>query len=320
MREILQEVKDKWEKERPIYKEMAEYIRTQIHKALLKEGIYPRVTSREKDLASMLKKVIRKSYSAYEQIGDKAGVRVVVHFPRQIDIVEKVICSLYKVIEKDDKSKSLNYYELGYQAIHYQIEIDQAIDRDAPPEFLNKTCELQVRTICQDVWSEMYHLVAYKSELDIPNEVLREIHCLSAILEVGDKNFSRIDSMIQELPNHYSMNLLNKLEEYYYSLIGIFYDRELSIEAIEHLKTCYSTEELQRFNEIMSTFVKENLYKIKYVIDHYKERIIFMSQPEIFIILERLESDKYTLQEIWNKKYPADELLDISVAWGMPLE
>lgn len=320
MRKILQEVKDKWEIERPIYKKMAEYISTQIHKALLKEGIYPRVTSREKDVASMLKKVIRKDYSAYEQIGDKAGVRVVVHFPRQIDIVEKVVYSLYKVIEKDDKSRSLNYYELGYQAIHYQIKIDKDIDRDAPPEFLDKTCELQVRTICQDVWSEMYHILAYKSELAIPNEILREIHCLSAILEVGDKSFSRINSMIQELPNHYSINLINRLEGYYYSLIGIFYDRELSIEVIENLKACYSMKELQRFNDIMSTFVTENLDKIKYVTNRYKERIIFMSQPEIFIILERLESDKYTLQEIWNKKYPADELINISIAWGMPLE
>lgn len=320
MKKILQEVKERWNDERQIYKKMAEYIQIQLQAELLRQGIYPRISSREKDLASMLKKVIRKGYSIYDQIGDKAGVRVVVHFSRQMEIAENVVYSLYRVIDKDDKSKSLNYDRLGYQAIHYQIELDKDKDKDVPNEFLNRNCELQVRTICQDVWSEMYHILAYKSELDIPTEILREVHCLSAILEVGDKNFSKIDYMIRELPNQYSINLLSKLEGYYYSLIGFFYDRELSIEVIDHLKNCYSPEDLQRFNDIMTKFITNNLEKIKYIIDHNKERIIFISQPELFIILERLESDKFTLQEIWNKKYPVDELVDIANVWGVSLE
>jgi len=318
MIELLKEIKERWEIEKPIYRDLGNEIKRHLLSELLKMGVYCRVTSREKDLASLLKKVIRKQYSnPYEEIIDKAGVRIVVHFPWQMDRVDENIYQSYNVLEKDDKSLALGTNELGYQAIHYLVEFKK--DNCPKREFEGKFCEIQLRTLCQDVWSEMAHLLAYKTEIDIPTEILRQIHCLSALLEVGDKNFSQIDGMVRELPGSYSVSLLNKLEGHYYGLTGFIYDRDLSLAVIEHLKNLYTPREIEAFNDIITRFVTRNLIKFQKLFDLYSNELVFVSQPEIFMILERLEYDPYSLQDKWIRKFPPEELEEIAIAWGVPL-
>ena len=50
----------------------------------------------------------------------------------------------------------------------------------------------------------------------------------------------------------------------------------------------------------------------------YKDKNVFYSQPEIFIILERLENAKYDLLQYWEDLYPLNELDVIAISWGEP--
>ncbi len=49
------------------------------------------------------------------------------------------------------------------------------------------------------------------------------------------------------------------------------------------------------------------------------ERNIYFSQPEIFLIWYLLEYYKYSLIKIWSDNYPMEDLEEISIWWGIPI-
>jgi hypothetical protein len=50
-----------------------------------------------------------------------------------------------------------------------------------------------------------------------------------------------------------------------------------------------------------------------------EDRSIMLFQPEVLLILERLEADRYKLQESWAEIYPLGELERLATNWGSPL-
>ena len=73
------EIRDRWLKEKDIYENFGEKIKDEVKLILKDMGISARISSRQKELVSIIKKIIRK-HKSYEEIHDKIGIRVVVQF------------------------------------------------------------------------------------------------------------------------------------------------------------------------------------------------------------------------------------------------
>src|SRR6185369_17036285 len=65
------------------------------------------IYGRAKDIDSLLKKLILKPEKTYQTLTDKAGVRVVVKFTEEIDIVGRFIETRFTEHVKDDKRAKL---------------------------------------------------------------------------------------------------------------------------------------------------------------------------------------------------------------------
>lgn len=305
-----QEARERWLIEKPIYESIGKDTLAFISEGLKKEGIFPVFSSRVKDIDSLIKKTTRKNKS-YDDIHDKVGIRIVVCFKDQIKDIDTILCEILKdeIRSREDKADKQGENVFGYQSIHY--DVCKCIDAN---EYF---CEIQLRTICQNNWSELSHALSYKSEIDIPKEINREINALSAIFEVADNQFQLINSLICKLPDTNPIRILNHLERYFYTHIGDSFDSKLSWYFLKNIHEVYpNTNPIVSIDSFIETYKRELFEMISKHQDN-----MFFTQPEIIIVLERITSNhKYNFVNYWLKIFPYDDLEEIANIWGTSLE
>jgi len=293
-----------WISEKDMYEKIGLEIRESLSVLLRENGIAAVFSHRAKEIDSIVKKMMRKD-KRYDEILDKVGVRVVVSFKSQLSEVDSLICKTFggEIQKRENMSEKLGKTEFGYQAIHYDIcKIRNGQEC---------ICEVQLRTICQDGWSMLSHAIAYKTEIGIPEHIEREINALSAVFELADNQFQLIKSLIDELPDTDPIRILNYLEKFFISKIGTTYDYELSRYFLKSINTLYEDNPIMALQK----FIEVNEELVLSVIRKYSDNTFF-SQPEIVLIMERLENRKYALKEYWEQLLPVAELESIANAWG----
>jgi ppGpp synthetase/RelA/SpoT-type nucleotidyltranferase len=131
------------------------------------------------------------------EITDKAGVRVILFFPRTLTEVEDVIRNEFTVVEKvDHTAEAIAQQRLGYLSVHYVVEVRS--DRLNLPEYRalrSHRAEIQVRTVMQHAWAEIEHDIQYKSTYAVPVEVRRRFITLAGLLEIADREFQAIQDL-----------------------------------------------------------------------------------------------------------------------------
>ncbi|MEA4939913.1 MAG: hypothetical protein VB091_10055 [Christensenella sp.] len=297
--------RERWLLEKPVYTSVGEDIKESITLELKKHGISTLISSRVKETDSLLKKIVRKN-SLYDSIHDKVGVRIVVPFKKQMNEIDTIICQLFKdeLRKREDMSEKLGEAIFGYQSIHYDI-----CKRIGEIEYF---CELQLRTICQNNWSELSHTLAYKTEIELPLDIKRELNALSAVFELADNQFQLINNLIEGLPDANPIRLINYLEPFFYSNIGAEYDRELTAYFLKDIQIAYDNENPKlKIDSFIAKFEQRVIDVVKSNSDN-----LYFTQPEIVIILERLSNSKYSFIDFWNNLYPNDDLEKIANAWG----
>lgn len=123
--------------------------------------------------------------------------------------------------------------------------------------------------------------------------------------------------MINKLPVSHPARILKSLDAFFYSHIAAWYDSEMSYYFLEDIASLYSLEEDVMYN--LQRFIEENGEDIAIKANQRKD-LLFFSQPEIVVILERLEHRKLILIDYWMSKYPIDQLEAIANAWGTSIE
>ena len=318
----LRSARDAWAKEDPSYRALCNAIEVILRDEIARVGISATVTSRTKEITSILKKLVRDNKS-YDEVTDKAGIRIVVRFLSEIQEIEKIIQACFVVLKRDDKTERLPFYELGYQAIHFDVRLKalQSSQSDRIPCEL--PAEIQLRTHCQDLWAIVAHELSYKSALEVPPDIQRRIYLLNAVLEVADREFLGIHTAIQALPGAGSLRLLQQLERHYYKYVGGEFDRVLSLEVIQQLIGLYDSEKIDEIEGLIAHFVHGNSDKIGFVYTQYlnvEDRPIFLFQPEVFMILDLFEDNQYELEATWSRRFPREELARLTLAWGQSLD
>lgn len=127
-------------------------------------------------------------------ITDLAGVRVITFFPSTVKQVCELIQEEFDVTERVDHTASAVQAErLGYQSIHYVVELAGNRRRLAEyRRFDGLVAEIQVRTVLQHAWAEIEHDIRYKSKSTIPQAISRRFMTLAGLLEIADREFEAI--------------------------------------------------------------------------------------------------------------------------------
>jgi putative GTP pyrophosphokinase len=159
------------------------------------------IESRLKSPQSILNKLKRRNFeinisSAKKNLNDIAGIRVVCCY---IDDVYRVADMLLrqsdlKLVALKDYIKEPNYN--GYRSLHLDIEVPIYLSEHTE----NVTVEVQLRTVAMDFWASLEHDLHYKSEKDVPSEVVAEmLQCADEIARI-DRKMQEIYEKIQQIP------------------------------------------------------------------------------------------------------------------------
>lgn len=176
----------------PKYQKLIEEVKFALNHNLETLNLAVALSGRVKTPESLLEKITRKEYEdPLVEITDLAGVRAVCQFTFDAEHVETLVRRLFTVVEVVDKAQQLKVDRMGYLATHFIVEL--APDNRGPryDDLLGLRCEIQVKTILQDAWAQIDHLLMYKSKESIPEKERRELNNVASLLEIAQSIFDK---------------------------------------------------------------------------------------------------------------------------------
>ncbi len=321
----LESILEEWTKEKPLYEIFTKHIKNVLEEITSNQGILVRIVSRTKDEVSIAKKLYKKGvkYENYLDMHDKAGARVICRFKEDTQVIAGCIKEEFEVLKEENKSNLLKLNEIGYKSLHFDIKLKK--EKTSEEIFKNighLIGEIQVRTLCEDVWAEINHDIGYKPLVELSHESARQIYCLGGLFEIADDCFSDINSKIRESSTLDEYCAVKILESPFIRLVKKEYDPELSYESLKTLLPLLNISNPKEFEKILKDFIDRNNDKIKNMLDERKiemKYFPYLTQPELFLIFLLMERDVFTLKEHWEKIFPIEDLEKMSVWWGKPI-
>jgi ppGpp synthetase/RelA/SpoT-type nucleotidyltranferase len=319
-------VVDAYEAERPDYEELARLIGENVRAALDGRGLETEVLWRAKTIMSFVKKALRESYAdPLVEIGDKAGVRVIVHYLDDLPTVEKVVGDLCTVHKREQKLDALAYNQLGYLGVHLEIQPKPKLAAESDNERVGSLrAELQIHTKAQSAWAVVSHDLLYKTALALSHPIKRGITRLVALVELFDAEVKRFRQQIEEDPDFKEMTVATALDDLIIRYTAQRPDRALSALIAPALVRLYDVEAQRVVPDRIQPFIEANRAKLDELYDRYRDDARanpLLFQPEALLIFERLDNDPDRLLEAWPASdLPIDLLENLATIWGVEVE
>lgn len=320
----LDAIRQRWIDERPGYKIYCQRVVNDVRRVLADHGIVPnRVSPRVKEVDSLVRKIPIRGFTSYDQIHDKAGVRVVVHLAREVDKVRDAIAEAFGVAPEDiqDKRKpeGTEPDRFTYRAVHVQIR------RLSDYSETDKECEIQVRTVCEDAWAIMSHFLQYKAEQDVPIEVRRAQAALSAVFELADREYERQYDALHKQPGFEVRDLIDQISSEFVRLSGSNeFDPEVSESVVTTILPAWGDENRETIGRRIVSFSGEYHDALQAAFERGRDNIsrsAYLFQPESLMIAERLVSGAGTdVRELWVRRFFPAELERLAADLEMSID
>lgn len=226
------------------YELLAGYLKQRLAEIAKKLEVYPIVMSRAKSLESLAEKVQRKSYDdPLSELTDLCGVRVITHTLDEVDLLAAAAKAEFELDLKnsEDKQAKLAFREFGYLSKHYIIQLKdtpqiEGISEETLSRLSRLKAELQLRTLAQHIWADIYHELGYKNEFKLPSRWEREFARLAALLEDSDKGFQEIKDAMSTYQSSYSAYMTTEqLKALAYTLESLLAVDASDVRAIHRL-------------------------------------------------------------------------------------
>lgn len=125
-------------------------------------------------------------------IFDVAGVRVICGFPADIYRISAAFLNQDDITLIQRKDYIRNPKPNGYRSLHLIVET---------PIFLHDEkrlmkVEVQFRTISMDWWASLEHKIRYKKDVEVPEEIARELFQCAEVAAALDKRMEQIQKTI----------------------------------------------------------------------------------------------------------------------------
>lgn len=206
-----------YREQRPIYDRLANKI-CDILKNEIPQSIQCSSSCRAKSEDSALKKcnkVIKNKesklvlkYTDFKtEITDYAGVRFVTYLTSDVECIGRIIEKTFIVDKQNsvDKESKLEVNEIGYIAKHYVVQL-KSCDYAHEIDLKDLKCEIQIKTVLQDAWAQIFHDRQYKPIGEYPKDLIRKTNLVAGSLELLDNN-------IKELVLRYDKNRSLSVEQ-----------------------------------------------------------------------------------------------------------
>lgn len=187
-----EQIIERYEQERPNLDKLEGFV-----EILLKDGLdesdvaVHNIESRIKDEESIIQKArVNEVQRPIDDFDDLVGFRVICRFLSEIELIGNLIEDAFEVIDEDNKIEGLEDHAFGYMSLHYVCKLGDAYDGTPYYEdILDRSFEIQIRTISMDAWASISHTLDYKSEQDIPQDLRKDFYGISGLFYVADKHF-----------------------------------------------------------------------------------------------------------------------------------
>ena len=199
---------------RPDYELLTEHLKKVLHGITGDLGMYPIIMGRAKSLESFAEKIQRPGRvvrgDPLAEMTDLSGVRIITHTLDEVTALTDVIARKFilDLHNSEDKREKLAYKEFGYLSTHFIIQLKEAPQIPGYPAAKLKRlatlkAELQLRTLAQHLWADIYHELGYKNEFQLPARWEREFARLAALLEYCDQGFEEIKNAMRTYESSY---------------------------------------------------------------------------------------------------------------------
>jgi hypothetical protein len=268
-------------------------------------------------MSSFLKKSMREEYTApWEEIRDKAGVRVITVYESQVSEIDALIRECFKVHHSEDKRRALAPDQLDYLGVHFEVSLLTEISE--PP----RVCEIQVHTRAQNLWATVSHDLLYKPPQEPPTDIKRPIYRLIALLELFDGEIQRARQELLNSPGYEVAQMLDTLEQQFYRFSAREGDPGLSRQIIASLQPLFGGQSPASYAVTLAAFVDVNREKLQEIFAEYADddRVLLLSQPECLVIFQQLTVDQFTLTDLWTRNLPPELLKSLADVWGVAVD
>lgn len=191
-------------------------LKTNIENQLNKCGIFYRVFSRRKSAASLEHKFASNKYGGDDgkKIQDLIGIRVNVYFQDDLDICKKLFEDKFQLVEEDWAETDMSRQNFEATKINGVFRLPEYLAEKISPETwdmaIDKTFEIQLKTVFFEGWHEVEHDFRYKLDGKDPDDPLnlwnrhanysRQLNSIVATLELCDRSMvSMFESFSHDL-------------------------------------------------------------------------------------------------------------------------
>lgn len=308
---------ERWKCEEPSLKVLGEKIVLFLKDELYKKELHAEISFRTKEIQSIIKKIHRKSKEknyTYDDLRDTLGIRIICPFLSDLNIVDELLRTFFIIKKVEKKKDNIDFNRLDYQSNHYDVSVKKEyIESSVDSNFI---FEIQVRTMNQHAWANSAHILYYKQDVALPDELKHKIYRLLSLYELADDEFEKVNDYLKAYKDDLSYTLLRKLEGKIYKYALTDFDRDLSVEQMPIILNFFSKKDQEKINAEIESFILEYDLKIQHIYTDNRDRyaeISFLTQPEIFVILWGLTNCRFSITDNWC--FDEKELESIQTLW-----
>ena len=274
---------------------IAHELEREISEKLDKCGMFYRIFSRCKSGTSTVEKLIIKEEEYKEKnkkMQDLIGVRVVLYFKDDIDLCIKVIEKFFskvEIVRDEEESEKFSPMRLNIvcEMPDFIIKLLSSEIWDFP---IDKTFEIQIRTIFSEGWHEVEHDLRYKHKTDweAHMDLSRNLNGIFATLETCD------------------WAIINVLDQLAYKK---YKAKDWDAMLRNHLRIRMDNSKLS--DKIVRLFNEDNnLAKEFFKVDRNR-LLLYLSNPSIHSFPKKLDNIVFLINELIIKEPKISEIVPI---------
>ncbi len=158
------------------------------------------IESRLKSTESVIEKMKAKGHeisvdSVRRNITDLAGVRVICHYLRDVEMLAEMLLKREDIKLLGMKNYVANPKGTGYRSLHLVVSITVCLaDRTE-----TVPVEVQIRTVAMDFWACLEHQLRYKSDDEVPIELRAQLKDCAEMIAEADEMMQDIFDKVKNI-------------------------------------------------------------------------------------------------------------------------